>query len=333
MTFDSILSDLQQKKYMPIYFLMGDEAYFIDQLTDYIAQNVLSEAEKAFNQTVIYGKDTDIANVINSAKRYPMMAPYQVVIVKEAQNIRNIDDLVYYAQKPLKSTILVVNYKYKTLDKRKRLVKELEKNGVLFESKKLYDNQVPDWITKYLSKRGFQVQPTAALLLSEFLGAELGKIVMELDKLVLVLPKGEKLITSVHIEENIGISKDYNNIELQNALSKKDHLKAFRIVEHFGQNQKDNPFVVTIGMLYSFFNKIIVYYFLADKSKQSVAAALKINPYFVADYQNAAKVFPPKKAVEIISLLREYDLKSKGVGNISATPGDLLKELVYKILN
>lgn len=318
---------------MPIYFLMGDEAYFIDQLTDYIAQNVLSEAEKAFNQTVIYGKDTDIANVINSAKRYPMMAPYQVVIVKEAQNIRNIDDLVYYAQKPLKSTILVVNYKYKTLDKRKRLVKELEKNGVLFESKKLYDNQVPDWITKYLSKRGFQVQPTAALLLSEFLGAELGKIVMELDKLVLVLPKGEKLITSVHIEENIGISKDYNNIELQNALSKKDHLKAFRIVEHFGQNQKDNPFVVTIGMLYSFFNKIIVYYFLADKSKQSVAAALKINPYFVADYQNAAKVFPPKKAVEIISLLREYDLKSKGVGNISATPGDLLKELVYKILN
>jgi DNA polymerase-3 subunit delta len=333
MTFDSILSDLQQKKYAAIYFLMGDEAYFIDQITEYIAQNVLSESEKAFNQTIIYGKDTDIANVINTAKRYPMMAPYQVVIVKEAQNIRNIDDLVYYAQKPLKSTVLVVNYKYKTLDKRKRLVKELEKNGVLFESKKLYDNQLPDWITKYLSKRGYQIQPTAAILLAEFLGAELSKIVMELDKLILILPRGEKLITSVHIEENIGISKEYNNIELQNALIKKDHLKAYRIVEHFGQNQKDNPFVVTIGTLYSFFNKLIVYHFLQDKSKQSVATALKINPYFVMDYQNAAKIFSPKKAVEIVSLLREYDLKSKGVRNLSASPGDLLKELVYKILN
>ena len=333
MTFESILADLQQKKYLPIYFLMGDEPYFIDQITNYIAQNVLKEEEKAFNQTVLYGKDIDIGNLINTAKRYPMMAPYQVVVVKEAQNIRNIDDLVYYAQNPLKSTILVVNYKYKTLDKRKKLVKEIEKKGVLFESKKLYNDKLPDWITKYLKTRGFQIQPTAALLLSEFLGSELSKIVMELDKLMLILPKEEKLITSVHIEDNIGISKDYNNIELQNALVKKDHLKAYRIVEHFNQNQKDNPFVVTIGTLYSFFNKIIVYYFLQDKSKQSVATALKIHPFFVADYQNAARVFPPKKAVEIISLLREYDLKSKGVRNVSASPGDLLKELVYKILN
>ncbi|MBN1116274.1 MAG: DNA polymerase III subunit delta [Bacteroidales bacterium] len=333
MTFENILSNLKSKTYSPLYFLMGDESYFIDKITDYIAKNVLTDSEKDFNQTILYGKDTDIANVINSAKRFPMMAQKQVVIVKEAQNIRNIDNLVYYAQNPLKSTILVINYKYKTLDKRKKLYKELEKNGVLFEAKKLYDDKVPDWITKYLAAKGYQIQPTGALMLTEFLGNDLNKIVMELDKLILVIPATEKLITPVHIEENIGISKDYNNIELQKALIKKDHLKAFRIVDHFGQNQKDNPLVVTLAMLYSFFNKVLVYHFLQDKSKQAVAAALKIHPFFAQDYIQAARIFPPKKSVEVISELRSCDLKSKGVGNISATPADLLKELVYKILH
>ncbi len=333
MTFESILQDLKNKKYSPVYFLMGDESYFIDQITDYIANNVLEESEKAFNQTVLYGKDVDAAAVINAAKRFPMMSEHQVIIVKEAQNIRNIDDLQYYVQNPLNSTLLVINYKYKKLDKRKKLYKEVDKKGVLFEAKKLYEDKVPDWITKFLKSKGFQIQPTAALLLTEFLGTELSKIAMELEKLMLTVPAGEKLITPVHIEENIGISKDFNNIELQNALIKKDHLKAFRIVEHFARNQKNNPLVVTLGMLFSFFNKITVYYFLQDKSKMSVASALKINPYFVADYQRAAKTFPVKKSVEVISLLREYDLKSKGVGNVSTPPGELLKELVYKILN
>lgn len=332
MTFDSILTDLKKKKYAPIYFLMGDETYFIDQITDYIAKNVLKEEEKAFNQTILYGKDVDAAAVINSAKRFPMMSEYQVIVVKEAQNIRNIDDLQYYVKSPLKSTILVINYKYKKLDKRKKLYKEVEKNGVLFEAKKLYDDKVPDWISKYLKVKKFEIQPTAALLLTEFLGAELSKISMELEKLIITMPSGENLITAVHIEENIGISKDFNNIELQNALVKRDHLKVYRIVDHFGHNQKSNPLVVTLAMLYSFFNKIIVYYFLTDKSKMSVASALKVNPYFVGDYQRAAKVFPVKKAVEVISYIREYDLKSKGVGNVSTSPGDLLKELVYKIL-
>ncbi len=333
MTFESILQDLKNKKYSPVYFLMGDESYFIDQITDYIAAKVLTETEKDFNQTVLYGKDVDAAAVINAAKRFPMMSQHQVIIVKEAQNIRNIEDLVYYAQAPLESTLLVINYRYKTLDKRKKLYKTVEKKGVLFESKKLYDDKVPDWITKYLSSKKHQIQPTGALLLTDFLGNNLNKIAKELDKLMLVLPEGEKLITPAHIEENIGISKDYNNIELQKALTKKDHLKAFRIVDHFAQNQKENPLPVTMAMLYMFFNKLIVYYFLQDKSKMSVASALKINPYFVSDYMQAAKVFPVKKSVEIISLLRVYDLKSKGVGNISATPGDLLKELVYKILH
>lgn len=333
MTFDSILADLQAKKYSPIYFLMGDEPYFIDRITEFIAQNVLTETEKAFNQLVLYGKDVEIVEVIDSAKRFPMMAKNQVIIVKEAQNIRNIDDLVYYARSPLKSTILVINYKYKTLDKRKKLFGELSKGAVLFESKKLYEDKIPDWITKYIKLKGLEIQPTAALLLTEFLGNDLCKVANELDKLVITLPKGENLVTPLHIEENIGISKEYNNIELQNALVKKDHLKAFRIVNHFAHDQKNNPFVVTIGVLYSFFNKVLVYYFLPDKSKPAVAAALKINPYFVADYQQAAKVFPPKKAVEVISYLREYDLKSKGVRNVSTDAGELLKELIYRILN
>lgn len=333
MTFDSILSDLKNKKYAPIYFLTGDEPYFIDKITDYISANVLSETDKAFNQSVLYGKDVDIASVITAAKRFPMMADHQVIIVKEAQNINKIEDLVYYAENPLKSTLLVVNYKYKKLDKRKKLHKVLGKNAVLFESKKLYDNQVPDWITKYLKVKNIEIQPTGALLLTEFLGSDLSKISMELDKLMITLPAGEKMITPSHIEENIGISKDFNNMELQKALVKRDHLKVYRIVDHFAQNQKNNPFPVTIAMLYGFFNKILVYYFLKDKSKMSVAGALRINPYFVSEYQAAARVFPPKKTVDIISSLREYDLKSKGVGSLSASPGDLLKELVFKILN
>jgi DNA polymerase-3 subunit delta len=333
MTFESLISDLKKKIYVPIYFLMGDESYFIDQITDYIAANVLSSSEKDFNQTVLYGKDVDVADVINTAKRFPMMSSYQVVIIKEAQNIKKIDDLVYYVQNPLKTTLLVINYKYKILDKRKKLYKELEKNGIIFESKKLYDDKVPDWITKYLSARRFQIQPTGAILLTEFLGSDLSKIAKELDKLMLVLPEGENLITPVHIEENIGISKDYNNFELQKALINKDHLKAFRIIDHFAHNQKDNPLPATLAILYLFFNKLIVYYFIKDKSRQAVAGALRINPYFVQDYQTAAKIYPPKKSVEIISLLREYDLKSKGVRNVSATPGDLLKELIYKILH
>jgi DNA polymerase-3 subunit delta len=312
---------------------MGDEPYFIDIITDYIAKNVLTETERDFNQTVLYGKDIDIASVINTAKRFPMMAQHHVVIIKEAQNIRNIDDLIYYAQNPLKSTLLVINYKYKTLDKRKKLYKTLEKDCILFNSKKIYDDKVPDWITKYLGAKKFQIQPTAALLLTEFLGTDLSKISKELDKLMLVLPQGQQMISADHIEENIGISKDYNNFELQKAIVKKDHLKAYRIIDHFAHNQKDNPLVMTISILYMFFNKLVIYYFLKDKSRQAVAGALRINPFFVQDYQYAAKIYPVKKSVEIISLLRKCDLQSKGVGNISATPGDLLKELVYKILH
>ncbi|MBN1250707.1 MAG: DNA polymerase III subunit delta [Bacteroidales bacterium] len=332
MTFDQIINDLKKKDYKAIYFLMGEESFYIDQITNYIANNVLSESEKAFNQIIVYGKDADALKIDNLAKRYPMMTKYQVVIVKEAQHIKNIDQLSFYASKPLNSTILVLNYKYKTLDKRKKLYKEIEKNGLIFESKKLYENQVPAWINSYLSKKKYNIDPIASALLTEFLGTNLSKIANELDKLIISLPENTVIKTS-HIEENIGISKDYNNFELQNALIAKDILKANRIIDHFGKNQKENPIVLTINSLFFFFKKVLIYHFTKDKSSRSIASVLQINPFFVKDYQMAAKKYNTKKVVDIISYLREYDLKSKGLGNISAAPEDLLRELIFKILH
>jgi DNA polymerase-3 subunit delta len=331
--FEQIMNDLRNKVFYPVYFLMGEEPYFIDKISDYIEGNVLDEAKKSFNQTVMYGLDTDIDNIINTAKRYPMMSEYHVVIVKEAQHVKNIDNLVYYAEAPLKSTILVINYKYKKLDKRKKLYSAITKNAIVFESNKLYDNRIPDWITSYLKQNGMGIQPEAAVLLSECLGNDLSKIVNELDKLKMTIHANEKVITTHHIERNIGISKDYNNFELQNALINKDVLKANRIINYFGKNPKSNPMVLTVTSLYYFFSRVLIYHGLKDKSRNSVAAALKINPYFVQDYQRAAKNFSLTRINGIISLLREYDLKSKGIGNVSNPDGELLKELVYKILH
>ena len=333
MDFDKIMSDLKQKKFAPIYFLMGEESYFIDEITNYIAANALSENEKVFNQVVIYGKDTDAIAVIDAARRFPMMASHQVVIVKEAQNIRNIDELIHYTEKPLKSTILVINYKYKTLDKRKKLYTSLSAHSVVFSSDKLYDDKIPGWITKFLSTKGLSITPEGAALLSEYLGNDLGKIVNELEKLIIALPKENLRITPDTIEKNIGLSKEYNNFELQKALGTKDVLKANRIIDYFGRNAKDNPLVLTISTLFSYFSKIFLLHFLKDRSKGAVASALKINPYFVTEYENAAKRYPPAKLTEIIAALRECDVKSKGVGNVSASDNDLLKELIFKILH
>ena len=332
MKFNEILANLRKKVYQPVYFLMGDETYFIDEICDYIANNVLNESEKEFNQTVLYGKDTDVATIISESKRFPLMGEHSVVIVKEAQNIRKIEDLEVYLEQPQLSTILVICYKYKTLDKRKKFAKELAKKAVLFESKKLYDNQIPDWIQNYLSKHNYSIHPKAAFLLSEYLGADLGKITNELDKLMLIIEKGQE-ITSDIIERNIGISKDFNNFELNNAMARKDVLRANLISNYFAANPKDNPFVVTISVLFGFFHKTLIYHTLKDKSKNTVASALKINPFFVKDYELAARNYSKSKLLKIISLLREYDLKSKGVNNSSITDGELIKELVYKILH
>lgn len=332
MTYEEIIDNLQKKIYHPVYFLMGDETYFVDKISDYIADHVLTDAEKGFNLTILYGKDLDPSTIIGHARRFPMMANYQVVIVREAQNIKNIEELEPYIKSPLNSTILVINYKYKTLDKRKTFPKLIDQKGVLFESKKIYDNQLPAWITGYLKVQNYSIMPQAAAMLSEYLGADLSKVANELDKLIISLPAGTQ-ISPDHIERNIGISKEFNVFELLNALGKRDLLKANRIVNYFGANPSSNPFPPMISSLYTYFSKLLNYHFLEDKSQNNVAAALQLHPFFVKDYMAAAKNYNIKKLVEIIGILREYDMKSKGWGNVSASPADLQREMVYHILH
>ncbi len=327
----SIINDLKNGTIKPIYFLMGDEPYYIDGISKYIEENVLSEEEKGFNQMVLYGRDITIDDVVSNAKRYPMMAEKQVVIVKEAQDLsRTIENLVNYAKNPQPTTILVMCYKYKTLDKRKKLAKEIAKTGVLFESKKLYENQVPDWIKRVLAGKGYTITPKAAQMLVEFLGNDLSKVNNELEKLQLILNAGGQ-ITPQLIEENIGISKDFNNFELQNAIGERDMKKAFAIVQYFSQNPKNNPIVVTIGLLYGFFSKLLKYHALSNK--RDASRMLGINPYFIKDYQTAARNFPMKKVSSAIAAIREVDMKSKGVGAANLSQGDLLKELLIKVFN
>ena len=331
-TFEGIMADLKAKKYAPIYLLQGDEPYFIDQIAAYIEKNVLTDDEKTFNQTVVYGKDTDVANLDNLSKRFPMMSEHQVVIVKEAQDLKKIEDLVFYVQKPQKTTILVLCHKYKELDKRKKLASAIEKAGVLFTSKKLYDNKIPSWAEGYIKDKGYTIDPVALRLLTDYLGNDLSKIANEIDKLAIALPSGSK-ISPADIQNNIGISKDYNNFELQNAIGTGDVLKAARIVDHFAKNQKDNPIVLTITALYGYFTKLLIYNQHIRDNAATQAAALGCNPYFLKDYSAAQKRFPTVKCIKAISLLREYDLKSKGVGNSSTDPGGLLQEMVYKIMH
>ena len=332
MKFEQIVSDLKNKIYYPVYFLFGDEPYFIDYICDDIEQNVLNEAEKEFDQSVIYGRDVDIGVVIDTARRYPMMSGYQVVIVRESQDIENIENLQSYVDNPTKSTILVIAYKYKKIDKRRALARSIDKTGVLFESSKLYENQIPGWIMDQLKDRGYEVTPKACALLAEYLGTDLGRIMNEMEKLVINVPKGHT-ITEEIIERNIGISKDYNIFELQSALGSRDILKANRIINYFADNPKQNPAVVVLSMLSNYFIKVMIYHQLTDKSRNNVASVLSVNPFFVRQYSEAATNYSFLKLRGILALLREYDLKVKGVNNNSTEDGQVLKELVYKILH
>lgn len=328
-----IVNEIKQGNIKPIYFLMGEEPYYIDKLTEYIENNILTEEEKGFNQMVLYGKDVSIEDVISNAKRYPMMADRQVVIVKEAQELsRTIEKLESYAENPQPTTVLVFAYKYKTLDKRKKVTKLLEKAGVVFESKKMYDNQVGDWIKRILSGKGYSIEPKAAAMLVEFLGTDLSKINNELDKLMIILPQGS-MITPKIIEDNIGISKDYNVFELRKAIGERDQLKAYKIADYFSQNPKDNPLVMTTGLVFGFFSQLLQYHGLKDRNPSNVAKLLKINPYFVKDYDIALRNYPMKKVSAIVATLRDIDVKSKGVGSNAIPQSDLLKEMLVKIFN
>jgi len=327
-----IVTDIKNGTIKPIYFLFGEEAYYIDKISDYIEQNVLSEEEKGFNQTVLYGRDVSIDAIVGNAKRYPMMAERQVLIIKEAQQLsRTIENLLAYAENPQPTTVLVICYKYKKLDKRKKLYKAVQKSGLLFESRKLYENKVSDWIRRTLSGKGYRIAPKAAILLVEFLGNDLGKIDNELNKLFLVLPEDTE-ITPEHIEEHIGISKDYNNFELKKAIGERNVVKATRIINYFAQNPKDNPFVLTVSLLYLFFSQLLQYHGLTDHSSKNVASVLRISPFFVGEIQTAARNYPMKKVSHIVSHLREMDLKGKGVNANALPQADLLKELLAKII-
>ncbi len=347
-----ILLDLKRRIFKPIYFLSGEETHYIDLVSDYIEHNVLDPADREFNQTIVYGKDTDLVSILGLAKQFPMMSEHQVVIVKEAQNLKELnknagsDDgespksnsnsaaqqLLAYIQHPQPTTILVFCFKYKTIDKRSAIAKALQKHAAYLESNKLYDNQVPDWITSYVKEKGFTIGPKATFLMSEFLGNDLSKIANEISKLLISLPAAGE-ITAELVQENIGISKDYNIFELQDALAKKDILKANRIINHFAANEKEHPAVMVLSSLFGYFSKILKYQFLQDKSKFAAAGALGVNPYFVDGYAKAALNYNTVKLKHIFGYLKEYDLKSKGVDNSGINNGELLKELIFKILH
>ena len=328
-----IVNDIKAGNIKPIYFLMGEESYYIDKLSDYIEDKVLTEDEKGFNQTVLYGRDVTIEDIVSTAKRYPMMAERQVVIVKEAQDLsRTIDKIESYAENPMPSTVLVICYKYKTLDKRKKVTKLLAKNGIVYESKKLYENQVGDWIKRVLAGKKYSIEPKANAMLVEFLGTDLSKINNELEKLQIILPKGST-ITPHHIEENIGFSKDFNVFELRKAIGDRNQLRAYTIADNFAQNPKDNPIVMTTSLVFSFFVQLLKYHGLKDKNPNNVAKVLGVNPFFLKDYDIALKNYPMRKVSQIVTSLRDVDVKSKGVGANALPQSDLLKEMLFKIFN
>ena len=333
MTYQQLITDLKKKDYKPMYLLHGTESYFIDKTTQHIENKVLSEAEKGFNFTTLYGKETNFQTVVDVARRYPMMAERQVVILKEAQQMRDLTKLDAYAKQPTPTTLLLICHKHKKLDGRTNFAKALKKNGVIFESKKLYDNQVPEWIINYLKDKKYEISPDACRLVADFLGTNLSKVANELDKLLLNVPQGTK-ITPKHIEDNIGISKDYNVFELQKALGTGNNLKATRIANHFAANPKDNPMPLVIGALYNYFSKLYICQFLRNSPDDAWVKALGLrNSWFLKDYKAAIRTFNKPKTEHAIAIIKEYDLKSKGVDRDSTPEGELMREMVWKLMN
>lgn len=335
LTYEEIKRSIVKKEFAPVYFLQGDEPYYIDRLTDLIIENALEDSERDFNQTIVYGPETDVHAVVAASKRYPMMAARQLVVVKEAKGLRNIEDLQHYLQQPLPSTVLVINYKYAKLDGRKKLSGIVKEKGVLFESKKVYENKIPSFISSYLQDKSYSIDAKSTQMIADYLGTDLSKISNELDKLCIALSSSaQKRVTPELIEENIGISKDFNNYELQSSIASRDVLKANRIIQYFEQNPKDNPIIVTLTVLFGFFSNLMICHFEANKSEANLMNVLGLRFNFqLTDYQQALRHYNAFKTMEIITLIREYDAKSKGVGNSSASQGELLKELAYKVMH
>lgn len=329
--YQNLIKELKKKIYHPIYFFMGEETYYMDKLTEYFETEILSESEKVFNQLVFYGRDSDVVNIINAARRYPMAANYQVVVIKEAQDLKEIQKLVFYVERPMPSTILVINYKYGKLASNTKLFKALSK-FVLIDFPKLKDYHLSSWIIHYLRHKNIEIAPTAAELLADCIGNNLTQIVHELDKLLLVLPSNIKTITKEHIEKNVGITKDFNIYELEKAVGQKNIPRAMAIAKYFSMNPKNHPLIVTIGSLFNYFSRLLICHALKNKTKESIANALGVSPYIASEYLQVLKNYSLSKVVSIISLLREYDIKSKGIG-VNIDDDELLKELLYKILH
>ncbi|WP_432713613.1 DNA polymerase III subunit delta [Pedobacter sp.] len=341
MTAADIIKDIKAKKFQPVYLLHGEEPYYIDQVIDYMEQHVLTDMEKGFNQTVLYGKDADMATILNAAKRYPMMSDYQLIIVKEAQDLKWAKEaegdskeaavVQNYFEHPLKSTILVLGYKYANFDKRKKLYKSIAKSGLIFQSDPIRENKLAPWIEDLVKEKGYKIDPHAAALMAEYLGTDLSKIANEVEKLMLNISK-ETTIDTAHVQKNIGISKEYNVFELQKALAQRNVMKCNQIVNYFADNPKANPMVMVMASLNTYFSKVLKYHYLPNKN--DAAKELGINPYFIKEYEVAARNYNFNKTVQVISLLREYDLKSKGVDSTgNTTDGELLRELVFKIIH
>ena len=311
---------------------MGEEEFYIDNITNLFIEDVLTDEEKQFNLNILYGKETSVDQIISICKKYPLMSKYQIVLVKEAQDLsRTFDGLIDYFKKPLESTILIINYKHKSIDKRKSSFKELKKNAKVFESKKLYDNQVQNWISDTVNSAGFSIDRKSVSLINEHLGNSLSKISNEIDKL-LEIKKKEKIIELDDIEKYIGISKEFNNFELRKALGEKNYNKAFQIAQYFSENPNANPIVVTISIIFDFFNKLLIFHSNSELNDTKIASLLGINPFFIKEYKTASINYDLKQVVRIISILRDYDMFSKGVG-VKKADSSLLKEMVVKIIN
>jgi DNA polymerase-3 subunit delta len=337
--YEQILNDLKKKIYHPVYLLMGEESFYIDKVSEYISDNILDESEKAFNRLILYGKDTDARTVIYAASRPPMMTSHQIVIVKEAQNLGtdDMEKMESYFASPLPTTILVLCFKDKTVDKRTKVYKEIEKKGVILETVKLYDNEIVEWTTNYLRKKGATINHSAAAILADHIGNDLSRIVNELDKLFILLPENNKTITAEHIEKNIGISKEYNVFALGSAVLSGNVLNANRIINYYAKNPSNNPMILIMTSLFMQFSRVLKYHVIKRNSRgvqsKDIAAQLGVSPFFLKDYESAALKYPVLKVVQIIELLREYDMKSKG-WNSSGTPdSELLKELIFKIMH
>ena len=343
MNINELVRDLKSRKFKPLYLLQGEESYYIDKISDYIEEHVLTDAERGFNQTIFYGKDTDIMTILNAAKRFPMMSEYQVILVKEAQEMKwgkegedskkSMDPFLSYLENPLRSTILVFCYKHGKFDKRKKTYKAIDKNGIVFESAEIYADKVPAWVEDYVKEKAYRINARAAAMIAEYLGNDLSKVANELDKLILNIPAGGEITTEL-VQDNIGISKEYNVFELQSALARRDAFKVNQIIAYFASNPKSNPMPLVLGALNTYFTKVLKYHYAVDKSQYALAKELGVSPYFVKDYEVAGKNYDKAKTFRVISYLRECDLRSKGVDSTGNTDdGELMKELMFKIIH